>query len=363
MISYYTGISFITVLSMVVMIVVVRTNFLINQKVRNGFTNVAILIMLVAVFEWVGYTFTVPGRACKVIKLTVKCLEFSLAPYIPIACANTVSGEAISVREIILLIIHFILETMSAFIGFIYYVDENNIYYHGRLYIIYIMAYILGALFLFCKSIQLKKKYQGNNSGLILVILVFLFLGIPLQMIYEHIRVDWLVVAMALYMYYTFYNQLVLQIDPVTMLLNRTCYDKYIRNIKSDAVVTVFDINNFKGINDNYGHQYGDEILSIVGTAIKETYGKYGLGFRIGGDEFCAVIMKGYDRIDNITYAFEDYMNERRKADERVPKVALGYSLYKHDKNLIDDIIKAADDMMYINKKAGINKYNARIFV
>ena len=132
------------------------------------------------------------------------------------------------------------------------------------------------------------------------------------------------------------------------------------------------DINNFKSINDNYGHRKGDEILSKVGSIIYKVYSKYGYCYRCGGDEF-AVILKHKVFEENSTkhddiYKFLtnlinslNYELEEQSDDEPLLKngVAQGFGIYYafsdcskgEDYISFDAVLKIADDRMYKNKK------------
>ena len=51
-------------------------------------------------------------------------------------------------------------------------------------------------------------------------------------------------------------------------------------------MLIVFDLDNFKYINDTYGHQAGDQCLKVIAECLKKAYSRYGNCYRIGGDEF-----------------------------------------------------------------------------
>lgn len=353
--DYYTGITFITAFFMAAMMVITKSNLILEKKVQNGFIKVFSMVVAVAVCEWIGCILEAPVKMFIILKSAAKCCEFSLAPCIPVFCAYTMSGFKRSKIVEILLASHALLEILSAFFGFIYYVDGSNVYHHGPLYGIYISAYIAGFIFFLYISLLLKKKYQSRNIGTLGMIIAFLVCCIPIQMINSDIRVDWLAVSIDAVFCYIFYNQLILQVDSTTMLLNKTCYNSYLGNIHEPVTIVMFDVNNFKMINDSYGHQYGDECLKTVGSAILNTYGKYGRCFRIGGDEFSAVIPVQSKSNSYVRREFENYMQWKREHDERLPKVAIGSCIYSPGEDTLEDTIKSADDIMYENKKIGVN--------
>ncbi len=84
--------------------------------------------------------------------------------------------------------------------------------------------------------------------------------------------------------------------DPVTGLLNRNGLEDFWPEHKEreNMAVLSLDLDQFKEINDTYGHQAGDELLREVSKDLKQITNKHQLAFRIGGDEFL-FIMKNYD--------------------------------------------------------------------
>lgn len=88
------------------------------------------------------------------------------------------------------------------------------------------------------------------------------------------------------------------QIDPLTKAYNRdaaiTLIDDYLQNIQPkntlNSFVCVVDLDNFKKINDTYGHLYGDAVLTMAATSIKNVIGSENIVSRFGGDEFLLFI-------------------------------------------------------------------------
>ncbi len=81
-------------------------------------------------------------------------------------------------------------------------------------------------------------------------------------------------------------------IDTLTGLKNRFNFETWLKSIKyesSDYIVVYIDIDQFKLINDYYGHKTGDSIVSQVADRLEKNLPHAKSVFRIGGDEFCIV--------------------------------------------------------------------------
>ena len=152
---------------------------------------------------------------------------------------------------------------------------------------------------------------------------------------------------------YIRYYKMMLQVDAVTQLLNRRCYDVSITDMGSRAVILYFDIDKFKQINDIYGHSVGDLCLRKVAQLLRNVYRKHGLCYRIGGDEFCVILNRDPEQLNMLNRKFREAIEAVRTQDPRMPDVAIGYAHYSAGTSHIQDVIEEADAMMYQNKATG----------
>ena len=104
-------------------------------------------------------------------------------------------------------------------------------------------------------------------------------------------------------------------VDMLTQLGSRTAFEEDVEilnkefNSKGKQILTaVFDINGLKKYNDSYGHKAGDAMIQGTASIIKDSFENYGKYYRIGGDEFC-VIMLDAD-INTVQKCFDE-LNEK----------------------------------------------------
>lgn len=152
------------------------------------------------------------------------------------------------------------------------------------------------------------------------------------------------------------------RVDALTHVKNRMSYqleskelsDAIKDNKKPSFAIVMFDVNNLKIINDEYGHKAGDEYIIQSSHIICHTF-KHSPVFRIGGDEFLT-ILRGEDyrnRLELIE-VFSKKMNELKEADipeyERI-SIACGMSEYQKETDSdVEDVFRRADKAMYKNK-------------
>lgn len=147
--------------------------------------------------------------------------------------------------------------------------------------------------------------------------------------------------------------------DELTKINNRYgLYDSYDEEDKTGLVLALFDIDDFKNINDKYGHSYGDVVLKRVADITKEVL-KDSFVCRYGGEEFVVVIKdeendSSYERLDDLRKAIEEERFEYEGIITRAT-ITIGASKYIEGKSL-EEWLKTADEKMYLGKNSGKNQ-------
>ena len=152
--------------------------------------------------------------------------------------------------------------------------------------------------------------------------------------------------------------------DTLTGLPNRSYFQanqhKLVKN-KIPHALLVFDLDNFKKINDSMGHGVGDVILCMVAKRIVKISRKQDTVYRLGGDEF-SVIVENTNDIHTITTIAKEILRSvaqplKLKSQEVVLFSSIGIVLYPEDGTSPQELLKNADTAMYHAKDAGGNKY------
>ena len=129
---------------------------------------------------------------------------------------------------------------------------------------------------------------------------------------------------------------------------------EYILNKKEFSMI-IFDLDNFKRINDSYGHNFGDEVLVSVTREIKELVGENGYIGRFGGEEFI-IILNGDVNINEFGERLIDKVrNSRFSIDDVSVTISGGGIIYDNQKN-VESLIYDADILLYKAKAEGKDK-------
>jgi len=147
--------------------------------------------------------------------------------------------------------------------------------------------------------------------------------------------------------------------DYLTGILNRMGLFNEFDKLDKDLTVNVlfFDIDNFKTVNDMYGHKKGDDVLSLFAGIITENAPKESLVARLGGDEFVTIILaqKTRTEIADIAQSVIDSVKKSKSADRacEIISASIGILLDYNVSEGLDNALSLSDKAMYFAKEQG----------
>lgn len=349
MFNYYFSTICIAIFLMLILKFLVHKNDLLPHVQKRKFFCITTLIIIASISEWLGVFLNGKPLWTRPLHIFVKVLELSLAPIIPIICADIIGKINHPKRAIVFFSLQVFLEIFSAFTGLIFKVTSNNVYMHSSFYWIYVLSFIFSIFCFVLISLSESKKQFGLNRFFILILPLFLLFGLLFQYLGNNLRIIWLCTSIDVILMYTIYMEYTQYIDSLTHVLNRKYYESKLSVLHTSSIIFFVDINNFKSINDTYGHIYGDQTLAHVGQLLIETFSQRGECYRIGGDEFSAILPYKGTNPQEYIHIIQHKVNQFQKEDDRFPSLAIGYATFHEDDN-IDSVIEVADHMMYKNK-------------
>lgn len=153
------------------------------------------------------------------------------------------------------------------------------------------------------------------------------------------------------------YFEKLANMDILTEALNRNAYEDTLRELERRAgeikgtCVVLFDIDDMKGINDNFGHEEGDRALKSCYHCIAAAFHSNGKCFRIGGDEFVYISTQPQDLLEECR-CFQALIQREREHFDFPFSVSCGFASYDPSVDrTMRDVIRRSDQMMYENKK------------
>lgn len=263
-----------------------------------------------------------------------------------------------------------------------YYIGSDNYFYYNRLYGIIRALIILDVLVLLTALLLEKKQYSKKTFHLYLG---YVFL-LATTAFFDYVIDTWYLQNLAI-----FFSSMIISIDHMTQvsdqwldtkkellfseyrashdimtgLWNKTSGMGQVRNCLENmsendvAVLGFVDIDNFKSVNDTYGHETGDFWVCEIAAALQEMCGLSDIACRYGGDEYI-LFLQNIRNLDELTERVESFRKKiHDKALEREQDVHCSMGLYQvkgAGKELAECVI-IADGLLYQAKKNGKDTY------
>lgn len=156
--------------------------------------------------------------------------------------------------------------------------------------------------------------------------------------------------------------------DALTGLPNRLHYTANLeqaikrgRRRGTRLALILMDLDNFKVINDTFGHAHGDTFLKIISERLQDCVRHEDTVARLGGDEF-AIVLEDIAQFEDAGFISEKVLkvvNQPIEIERKiiVPSTSIGISIYPDDAVDAEDLLKSSDAAMYRAKESGGNKY------
>ena len=246
------------------------------------------------------------------------------------------------------------LNIVNYFVPIVYYITEQNVY--ERRPVSYVYYFVI--LYYCITSLILTLRYEKENGAKaffnIKMFLLPIIVGAGLQFAFYGLSLAWLASAIGLVGLFMMQQNEMAYIDALTDTYNRQYLNHIVTAWSNRGIVfsgAMLDVDDFKLINDRFGHSEGDRALKAVADILKQSCGSGEWVFRFAGDEFVVLKMSG-DTGWLSTYL--EQVNERIRArnDESAgARIELSYGVsVKNAAESIDAFLKELDTQMYAMK-------------
>ena len=260
-------------------------------------------------------------------------------------------------KEIGVVIFMFMMNIVNFFVPISYYITEQNVYERRPFSYVY---YIIIFCFCFIAMYETNRYEKENGARTFINIKMFLIpilIGAGLQFMFYGLSLAWLSAALGLTGLYMMQQNEMAYIDSLVDVYNRLYFNHMISGwISTGRTIAgvMIDIDNFKSINDNFGHSEGDKALKSLTEVLLHSRKDHERVFRFAGDEF--IIAKN----TNDPNGLDAYMEKVEKNLEELNskndlpyelKISYGSSYFEPDKSDVDTFMKQMDEKMYEMKK------------
>lgn len=371
MLKYYTAISVIVWLALLILCTLVYENDRISTGKRKIFYLTYVLIFIASLAEWVGvYISGITGIPAVWLRI-VKCIDYILTPIAGAALVGQMRLRNVWTKILnVVILFNTLFQLVSFFTGWMTKVDEKHYYYHGPLYNIYIGEYVIVLLLVIILFLNYGKNFRKQNRLSIYLVMVFMLVGIIMQEgLGKDVRTAYLAMtigATLMFIHSTEYSQqkkddelleqrIQIKTDALTGLLSRYAYnnalDKYTTDMPESLVAFSIDINGLKRVNDTLGHEAGDELICGAAACIKNVFDEVGSCYRTGGDEF--IVLASMSKKEAVKCVQDIEKLTKNWTGSLVDSLALsvGYAVLEEHKDCnCSELIQVADKQMYMAK-------------
>ena len=349
----HTSVVSITCMLMLTMLVQTYTSDSMEERLRKAFLRGFATILFCALLDWSRVELNGSQLVPVWLHGAVVSLEYTLAPVVVLFLIGVMGAIERNSFLVPLLAFNGLLQFTSGFTEWIFYIDAANNFVRGEWFRGYVLIYSIGIFVMYREVYRCSWIYQNRNGWMLFMSILSLTIGVGENEFGGESQTTFLAVSIAATMFYVYFMDIGIQTDPMTKLLNRRCYDSHLKKIDYPTVVVMFDVDKFKYINDTYGHEKGDIVLQHVAICLRRTFGRLGYLYRLGGDEFCLILRKGYlDKVDFglLRRALDRHLEMYRRHEPLMPAVSMGHAIYDGGLS-VQNVVKQADQQMYADKK------------
>lgn len=186
----------------------------------------------------------------------------------------------------------------SAHFHWLFFIDDSNVYHRGPLFPVFLMITAGCLLMGFVVLVRHRSTQLRGDFTLLGSIYLFPLLGGALQVLFCGVLLMWSLTAGSLMIMYMYLQERMIQIDSLTGALTRLSFGQHFSKMtgkcrKEPIGILFLDLDEFKAINDRYGHLEGDAALRAFSEIVRSQLRKSDVFARLGGDEFVIVASVG----------------------------------------------------------------------
>ena len=243
--------------------------------------------------------------------------------------------------------------------GFIFSINENNIYTRNGYFFIIPNLLIFAYVILGMVKVFLNRKKGDNYLTLAAMLFIIpVLLGIVVQVFKYGISLTFLGLAIGLTGVYLITQNESAYMDQLCGVYNRRYYNDYIRyfcnSSKKDDSLTgiLIDMDNFKQINDQYGHYAGDKALKLFGSVLRKHMAEVGFAVRYGGDEFILITKEPETVAEGVIASIVNEIDAINKTGKNEFHLGFSYGMANmNSNNNMDEFLRTMDAKMYEMKR------------
>jgi diguanylate cyclase (GGDEF)-like protein len=345
-----------------------------HYKLYMQMLQVTIIMLVVDIFSRFDGN---PGTIYPFINQTGNFLIFMLSPVLPsiwlLYSHNEVFQNEDKTRRFAITLYaviaaNFVLLVISQFTGWFYYIDSGNVYHRGPFFL---MAAFLTVALIFAALILItvnRKKIEKKHYSALVFFAIPPMVGIVLQILLYGWSLMLNSLVLSLLMVFLNIQNHSIHTDYLTGVFNRKKFEAYLNakinssTKKKSFSAILLDMDNFKAINDTYGHEMGDDALQLCVKLLRKSLKPKDFIARYGGDEFYIILdISNLAALEGIIARINDCIEDYNESGAQPYNLgfSIGYEVYDYNSGMkAEDFKKMLDKKMYENKQTKAKERN-----
>ena len=371
--SYYTCILVLSLAALAALGLLVWENNRLSYEGKRLLYITYGLIAAAFLAEWCGIQLDGNAEANRSLLIAAKCVDYILTPMTGGVLAVQM-GMRGTLRRILYAILaaNTVFQILACFFGWMIIIDEKNHYTHGPLYSLYLVLCLMIILLVMIQAIIYSKSFKRKNNRSLYSILLLIILGIFMQeFLPEGPRTEYIALtygAALLFIHFEEFSSLAmddkvlsqrikLDTDALTGVYSRYAYSHALKNLDAAGlppglVAIAVDVNGLKEVNDNYGHEAGDELIRAAADCIKKVISGGDKCYRTGGDEFVVLARMNKEQAEWTLVSLESEAAYRNVEVTGELSLAAGYAISDDYRGCsAERLVREADKAMYEAKE------------
>lgn len=255
-----------------------------------------------------------------------------------------------------LVIFFAVLTIINFFTPIVFSISPENVYARESFMNVAFASVFLLILYMIFITFKNRHHLEKEVFFSVLVISLIPLIGGILQMIFYGLLIMWAFVGLAVVVAYIYTETVSNTKDYLTKLYTRLIMHEYLDRmleINAEITLVLIDLDDFKDINDTYGHKEGDRVLVEFSNLLRQAVPEESMISRLGGDEFLVVIRSiGKKYLESFLIKLaEETAEHNRRQDKTEIRYSIGFSKReKGSTESIDDLFVQCDKAMYKEK-------------
>lgn len=196
---------------------------------------------------------------------------------------------------------------------------------------------------------QVKDKLSKNEILMFMLLFILPVIGMIISIFEPTFHMGWSSLVIGLLGIYVFLETTPSEEDVLTKVYNRKSFESYVEYLEDSKIpygLLILDLDGFKNINDQYGHQKGDDVLTQFSGLLRQVFLKDGFVARLGGDEFAVILMDDEPEVPFHMKELKRKLSELEDPVMRGVSFSYGYESKTALKS-IREMYRKADQNMY----------------